>query len=71
MVNDALTATEGIIWLINVRNDNKRWLRVSEANEVSISRHKWVALTTFKQVQNLEKKSEKIYTQFYDYFRTR
>ena len=50
MVNDAVTATKGIIWLINVRNDNKRWLRVSEANEVSISRHKWVALTTFKQV---------------------
>ena len=36
-------------------------LRVSEADEVPISSHIWVALMTFKQLYNLEKKSKFIF----------
>ena len=34
------------------------WIRVSEATEVLLSSHKWVASSTFKQFQNLEKKNQ-------------
>ena len=48
----------------------KEFFRVREGNEVPISIHIWVTLSTFKQLENFLKKSEKIEINLYDHFRT-
>ena len=45
-------------------------LRVSEANEVPISSHVWVGLSTFNWLYNLYKKSEKCEVKMYGHFMT-